>query len=86
MLPGKWWNYLFMQFHTHEYRFHSYPHTSTCKLAYLGVKLGPLTTREKQRVRVFENRVLRRISEPERNEIIGSYRKSHNKLYTSLII
>jgi hypothetical protein len=90
MLPGKWWNYLFMQVHTHEYRFHSYPHTFTCKLLYLGVKLGLLTTREKQRVRVFENRVLRRISGPERNEIIGSYRKSHNEelhnLYTSLII
>jgi hypothetical protein len=41
-------------------------------------------------VRVFENRVLRRIFGPERNEIIGSCRKLHNEelhnLYTSLII
>jgi hypothetical protein len=30
-------------------------------------------------VRVFENRVLRRISGPKRDEVMGSQRKQHNK-------
>jgi hypothetical protein len=38
-----------------------------------------LTLREKHRLKVFENRVLRRISGPKRDEIIGGCRKQHNK-------
>jgi hypothetical protein len=41
-------------------------------------------------VRVFENRVLRRIFEPKRNEVTRGWRKLHNeelhKLYSSSII
>jgi hypothetical protein len=39
--------------------------------------------REECRVRVFENRVLRRIFGPERNEVAGEWRRLHDKeLYT----
>jgi hypothetical protein len=40
----------------------------------LGVKLG-LTLREDHRLRVFENRVLRRIFGPKRDEMTGGCRK-----------
>jgi len=35
--------------------------------------------REEPRPRVFENRVLRRIFGPERDEVTGEWRKLHNK-------
>jgi hypothetical protein len=37
-----------------------------------------LTLREEHRVRVFENRVLRRIFGPKRDEVTGDWRKLHN--------
>jgi hypothetical protein len=46
-----------------------------------------LTLREENRLRVFENRVLRRIFGPKRDEVIGEWRKLHNEelhnLYSS---
>jgi hypothetical protein len=46
-----------------------------------------LTLREEHRLRVFENRVLRRIFGPKRDEVIGGWRKLHNEklhnLYSS---
>jgi hypothetical protein len=38
-----------------------------------------LTLREKHRLRVFENRVLRRIFGPKRDEVTGVWRKLHNE-------
>jgi hypothetical protein len=38
-----------------------------------------LTTREEHRLRVFENRVLRRIFGPKRDEVIGEWRRLHNE-------
>ena len=35
--------------------------------------------REERRLRVFENRVLRRIFRPKRDELTGEWRKLHNK-------
>jgi hypothetical protein len=35
--------------------------------------------REEHRLRVFENRVLRRIFGPKRDEVIGGWRKLHNE-------
>jgi hypothetical protein len=35
--------------------------------------------REEHRLRVFENRVLRRIFGPERDEVTGGWRKLHNE-------
>jgi hypothetical protein len=52
----------------------------------MGAKLGPLTFRKEHRLRVFENRVLRRIFGPKREED-RSWRKLHNdelhNLYSS---
>jgi hypothetical protein len=46
-----------------------------------------LTLREKHRLRVFEKRVLRRIYEPKRDEVMGWWRKLYNEevrdLYSS---
>ena len=46
-----------------------------------------LTLREEGRLRVFENRVLRRIFGPKRDKVTGDWRKLHNKelndLYSS---
>jgi hypothetical protein len=53
----------------------------------MGVKLGSLTLREEHRLRVSENRVLRRIFGPKRYEVTGEWRKLHNEelhnLYSS---
>jgi hypothetical protein len=46
-----------------------------------------LTLREEHRLRVFENRVLRKILGPKRDEVTGEWRKLHNEelrdLYSS---
>jgi hypothetical protein len=42
-----------------------------------GYETWPLTLREEHRLRVFENRVLRRIFGPEREEVTGGWRKLH---------
>jgi hypothetical protein len=38
-----------------------------------------VTLREERRLRLFENRVLRRIFAPERDEATGGWRKLHNE-------
>jgi hypothetical protein len=54
------------------------------------VKLAGLTLKEYHRLRVFENRVLRRIFAAKREEETRDWRRLHNKelhnLYTSLNI
>jgi len=48
-------------------------------LFYVGVKLGlSLTLTEEHKLRVFENRVLREVSGPRREELIEGWRKLHN--------
>jgi hypothetical protein len=52
-----------------------------------GCGTWPLTLREEHRSRVSENRVLRRIFRPKREEVAGGWRRLHNEdlhnLYTS---
>jgi hypothetical protein len=52
-----------------------------------GCETWSLTLREEHRLRVFENRVLRRIFGPRRDEVTGGWRKLHNEelhdLYSS---
>jgi hypothetical protein len=52
-----------------------------------GCETMSLTLREEHRLRVFENRVLRRIFGPKRDEVTGCWRKLHNEelhgLYSS---
>jgi hypothetical protein len=44
-----------------------------------GCKTRCLTLREEHRMRVFQNRVLRRIFKPKRVRIRGEWRKLHNE-------
>jgi hypothetical protein len=44
-----------------------------------GCETWSLTLREERRLRVFENRVLRRIFGPKRDEETGVWRKLHNE-------
>jgi hypothetical protein len=52
-----------------------------------GCETWSLTLREEHRLRVFEDRVLRRIFGPKRDEVTGGWRKLHNEelhnLYSS---
>jgi hypothetical protein len=43
-----------------------------------GCEIWSLTLREKRRLRVFENRVLRRMFGPKRDEVTGEWRKQNN--------
>jgi hypothetical protein len=43
-----------------------------------------LTLREKHRLRVFENRVLRRIFGPKRDKVTGEWEKLHNEAFHNL--
>ena len=44
-----------------------------------GCEIWSLTPRKKYRHRVFENRVLRKIFGPKREEVTGEWRKLHNE-------
>jgi hypothetical protein len=44
-----------------------------------GCESWSLTLREEHRLTVFENRVLRRIFGPKRDEVTGEWRKLHNE-------
>jgi hypothetical protein len=44
-----------------------------------GCETWSLTPREEQRLRVFENRVVRSVFGPKRNEAIGEWRRLHNE-------
>jgi hypothetical protein len=46
-----------------------------------GCEALSLTLREERRLKVFENRVLRRMFGPERDEVTGEWRKLHNGAY-----
>jgi len=52
-----------------------------------GYETWSLTLREERKLRMFENKVLRRIFGPRRDEVTGEWRKLHNEglndLYTS---
>ena len=44
-----------------------------------GCETWSLTLREERRLSVFENRVLRRVFGPKRDEVTGEWRKLHNE-------
>jgi hypothetical protein len=56
-------------------------------LVLYGCDTWSLTLREEHNLKVFENRVLRRIFGPKRDEVTGGWRKLHNEelrdLYSS---
>jgi hypothetical protein len=49
-----------------------------------GCETWSLTLREEHRLRVFENRVLRRIFGPKKDEVTGEWRKLHNEEFRDL--
>jgi hypothetical protein len=49
-----------------------------------GCATWSLTLREEHRLRVFENRVLRRIFGPKKDEVTGEWRKLHNEELNNL--
>jgi hypothetical protein len=49
-----------------------------------GCETWSLKLREEHRLRVFENRVLRRIFGPKRDEVTGEWRKFHNEELNNL--
>jgi hypothetical protein len=49
-----------------------------------GCETWSLALRKEHRLRVFENRVLRRISGPKRDEVTGEWRKLHIKEFHNL--
>jgi hypothetical protein len=49
------------------------------KVVLYGCETWSLTLREEHRLRVFENRVLRRLFGPKRDEVTGDWRKLHNE-------
>jgi hypothetical protein len=52
---------------------------SSVRLVLSGCETWSLTLRNKRRVKVFENRVLRRIFGSKRDEVTGKWRKLHNE-------
>jgi hypothetical protein len=60
-----------------------------CVVLY-GCETWSVTLREEYRLRMFENKVLRRIFGPKRDEMMGGWRKLHNAelhdLYSSPVI
>jgi hypothetical protein len=61
--------------------------TTILPVVLYGCETWSLTLREEHRLRVFENRVLRRIFGPKRDEVTGEWRRLHNEelndLYSS---
>jgi hypothetical protein len=61
--------------------------TTILPVVLYGCEIWLVTLRSKRRLRLFENRVLRRIYGPKRDEVTGEWRKLHNEelndLYSS---
>jgi hypothetical protein len=53
-------------------------------VAWYGCETWWLILRKKHRLRVFENRVLKRIFRPKRDEVTGEWRKLHNQKLNDL--
>jgi len=53
-------------------------------VVFYGCETWSLTLRKERRLRVFENRVLKRIFTPKRDEVTGEWRKLHNEKLNDL--
>jgi len=53
--------------------------TTILTVVLYGCETWSITFREVRRLRVFENRVLRRITGPKKGEVTGEWRKLHNE-------
>jgi hypothetical protein len=50
-------------------------------VVFYGCETWSLILREERRLRVFENKVLRRIFGPKRGEVTGKWRRLHNEQF-----
>ena len=48
-------------------------------MVFYGCETWSLTLRQERRLRVYENRVLRKVFGPKREEVTGQWRKLHNE-------
>ena len=64
--------------------FELYVNSGLLPIVLYGCETWSLTLREKRRLRVFENRVLRRVFGPKRDEVTGEWRKLHNEELSDL--
>jgi hypothetical protein len=60
--------------------------TTILPVVLYGCRSWSLTLREESRLRVFENKVLRRIFGPKRDEVPGEWRRLHNKEISTLLL
>jgi len=51
-----------------------------------GCETWSLTLREERKLKVFENRVLRRIFGPRRDEVMGEWRRLYNEELNDLVV
>jgi hypothetical protein len=58
--------------------------TISLSLVLYGCETWSLTLRKERRLRVFENRVLRRVFGPKRDEVTGEWIKLHNEKFNNL--
>ena len=58
--------------------------TTILPVVLYGCEISSLTLREERRLRVFENRVLRRVFGPKRDDVTGEWRKLHNEKLNDL--
>ena len=58
--------------------------TTILPVVLYGCETWSLTLRDERRLRVFENRVLRRVFGPKRDEVTGEWRKLHNEELSDL--
>ena len=58
--------------------------TNILPVVLYGCETWSLTLREERRLSVFENKVLKRILGPKRDEVTGEWRKLHNEELTNL--
>ena len=54
-------------------------YNKTSLVVLYGCETWSLTLRKEHRLRVFKNRVLRKIFGPKRDEVTGEWRRLHNK-------
>ena len=73
------WNFLSSSLLSKNLRIKIY-RTIILPVVLYGCKTWSLTSREEGRLRVFENRAIRRISGPKRDEVTGEWRKLHEEL------
>ena len=71
--------YFVFRFDIQKYKDYRTYRTVILSVVLYGCETWSLSLREERRLRVFENRVLRRIFGPKRDEVTGEWRKLHNE-------